>query len=230
MEVPTAFDADAIRYEKIKVLRSIAPIDCKNVVRARYASGKVGDKSVPGYLEEEGVPAGSQAETFVSMRLDIDTWRWQGVPFYLRTGKRLQRRLSQIVVHFRDVPVSLFKTVGAGLETPDVLVITVQPDEGFALYFDVKVPGQPFRMRRIPLSFKYNQVFPEMPEAYETLLRDVWAGDQTLFVHAQETQESWRIYTPLLEKPPPITTYVAGTWGPAEADRLTASGNGIWVE
>ena len=230
MEVPTAFDADAIRYEKIKVLRSIAPIDCANVVRAQYRTGKIDGATVPGYLEESGIPSGSKTETFVGMRLDIDTWRWQGVPFYLRTGKRLQRRLSQIAVHFRDVPVSLFKSVGAGLDTSDVLVITVQPDEGFALHFDVKVPGQRFALRRIPLAFKYNQLFADMPEAYETLLRDVWIGDQTLFVHADETQESWRIYTPLLEKPPPLTTYEAGTWGPPEADRLTATGSGVWTD
>lgn len=230
MEVPTSFDADAIRYEKIKVLRSIAPIDCANVVRAQYTAGKIEGKEVPGYLDEPGIVSGSQTETFVNIRLDLDTWRWQGVPFYLRTGKRLERRLTQIAVHFRDVPVSLFKTVGTGLDSPDVLVITVQPDEGFALHFDVKVPGQPFSLRRIPLSFKYNQLFETMPEAYETLLRDVWLGDQTLFVHADETRESWRIYTPLLEKPPPLTTYAAGTWGPPEADRLTATGNGVWLD
>jgi glucose-6-phosphate 1-dehydrogenase len=230
MEVPTAFDADAIRYEKIKVLKSIAPIDCANVVRAQYAAGKIGDETVPGYREEKGVSAGTDTETFVSMRLDLDTWRWKGVPFYLRTGKRLSRRLSQIAVHFRDVPVSLFKTMGSGIDTPDILVITIQPEEGFALHIDVKTPGQSTSLRSIPLSFKYKDHFKEIPEAYETLLRDVWIGDQTLFVHAQETEESWRIYTPLLEKPPQSTTYVAGTWGPAEADRLTATGTGPWID
>lgn len=229
MEVPTAFDADAIRYEKIKVLRSIGGIDCSSVVRAQYAPGKIAGAPVPGYLEEKGVASNSRTETFVSMRLDLDTWRWKGVPFYLRTGKRLKRRLSQIVVHFRDVPVSLFKAMGTGIDTPDILVITIQPDEGFALHIDVKTPGRA-GLRSIPLSFKYKDLFEEMPEAYETLLRDVWMGDQTLFVHAQETEESWRIYTPLLEKPPPLTTYEAGTWGPAEADRLTASGSGLWVD
>jgi glucose-6-phosphate 1-dehydrogenase len=230
MEVPTAFDAEAIRYEKIKVLKSIAPIECSNVVRAQYASGKMGNETVPGYLQEKGVRAGTDTETFVSMRLDIDTWRWKGVPFFLRTGKRLPRRLSQIAVHFRDVPVSLFKAMGGGIDTPDVLVITIQPDEGFALHIDVKTPGQTTSLRSIPLSFKYKDHFKEIPEAYETLLRDVWIGDQTLFVHAHETEESWRIYTPLLEKPPRTTTYVAGTWGPEEADRLTATGKGLWID
>jgi glucose-6-phosphate 1-dehydrogenase len=230
MEVPTAFDADAIRYEKIKVLKSIAPIDLSNVVRAQYAAGNVGNETVRGYLEEKGVSAGTDTETFVSLRLDIDTWRWKGVPFYLRTGKRLSRRLSQIAVHFRDVPVSLFKAMGSGIDTPDILVITIQPDEGFALHIDVKTPGQSTSLRSIPLTFKYKDHFKEIPEAYETLLRDVWIGDQTLFVHAQETEESWRIYSPLLEKPPRPTSYVAGTWGPAEADRLTATGNGLWID
>jgi glucose-6-phosphate 1-dehydrogenase len=230
MEVPTAFDADAIRYEKIKVLKSIAAIDCSNVIRAQYTAGTIGGAKVPGYLEEKDVPAESGTETFVSMRLDLDTWRWKGVPFYLRTGKRLERRLSQIVVHFRDVPVSLFHTMGSGIDTPDILVITIQPDEGFALHIDVKTPGQSTALKSIPLSFKYKDHFAQIPEAYETLLRDVWVGDQTLFVHAQETEESWRIYTPLLERPPPVKTYAAGTWGPSEADELTATGSGLWID
>jgi glucose-6-phosphate 1-dehydrogenase len=230
MEVPSAFEASAIRYEKIKVLRSIAPIDCAAVVRAQYTAGEVGEKQVCGYLEEEDIQAASQTETFVALRLFLDTWRWQGVPFYLRSGKRLKQRMTQITVHFRDVPVSLFKSLGEVVDTPDVLVITLQPDEGFSLHFDVKMPGLPFRLKRVPLSFKYKQLFMEMPEAYETLLLDVWLGDQTLFVHADEVQESWRIYTPLLESPPPLLTYPAGSLGPREAERLTASGEGLWTQ
>jgi glucose-6-phosphate 1-dehydrogenase len=230
MEVPSAFEASAIRYEKIKVLRSVSPIDVTDVVRGQYTAGEIAGKAVPGYLEEKGIPADSQTETFVAMRIGVDTWRWQGVPIYLHTGKRLPRRSTQIAVHFRDVPVSLFKGVCTGLDSPDVLVITVQPDEGFSLHFDVKTPGQPFRLQRVPLSFKYSQLFSEMPEAYETLLADVWHGDQTLFVHAEEASESWRIYTPLLEKPPPLRTYPAGTFGPLEASRLTASGTGLWTQ
>ncbi|HEX7671339.1 MAG TPA: glucose-6-phosphate dehydrogenase [Polyangiaceae bacterium] len=230
MEIPSAFQADAIRYEKIKVLRSIAPLDLSNVVRAQYVRGEVGGKSVCGYLEEEDIPPSSQTETFVALKLSLDTWRWQGVPFYVRSGKRLKDRMSQITVHFRDVPVSLFKTIGGPeVDTPDVLVITLQPDEGFSLHFDVKEPGQPFRLRRVPLAFQYQQLFKDMPEAYETLLLDVWLGDQTLFVHAEEVKESWRIYTPLLEAPPPLVAYPAGTLGPKEANRLTASGEGLWT-
>jgi glucose-6-phosphate 1-dehydrogenase len=230
MEVPSAFEASAIRYEKIKVLRSIAPIDCAAVVRAQYTAGEVGGRQVCGYLEEEDIQASSQTETFVALRLFLDTWRWQGVPFYLRSGKRLKQRMTQITVHFRDVPVSLFKNIGEVIDTPDVLVITLQPDEGFSLHFDVKMPGLPFRLKRVPLSFKYKQLFDEMPEAYETLLLDVWLGDQTLFVHADEVQESWRIYTPLLESPPALLTYPAGSFGPREAERLTASGEALWTQ
>ncbi|HEX4334834.1 MAG TPA: glucose-6-phosphate dehydrogenase [Polyangiaceae bacterium] len=229
MEVPVAFEASAIRYEKVKVLKSITPINLKNVVRARYAAGEINKKPVPGYLEEKDIPADSQTETFVALELGIDTWRWQGVPIYLHTGKRLAKRYTQIAVHFRDVPVSLFKNVVAGLDSPDVLVITVQPDEGFSLHFDVKTPGQPFKLARVPLEFKYKQLFPDMPEAYETLLDDVWHGDQTLFVHSEEARESWRIYTPMLENPPPLVSYPAGSMGPKEAERLTASGQGLWI-
>jgi glucose-6-phosphate 1-dehydrogenase len=227
MEVPSAFEANAIRYEKIKVLRSIAPVDTRKVVRGRYVAGELAGKPVVGYLEEKGVPRDSETETFVALELGLDTWRWQGVPFYLHTGKRLAKRLTQIAVHFRDVPVSLFKGVCTGLDTPDVLVITVQPDEGFSLHFDVKMPGQPFRLARVPLDFRYKDLFQEMPEAYETLLADTWHGDQTLFVHADEVQESWRIYTPLIEHPPALTEYRAGTMGPKEAAPLTASGTSL---
>jgi glucose-6-phosphate 1-dehydrogenase len=229
MEVPSAFEASAIRYEKIKVLKSVTPIDLKKVVRARYVAGEIDKKPVVGYLEEKDIPSDSQTETFVALELGIDTWRWQGVPIYLHTGKRLAKRYTQIAVHFRDVPVSLFKNVCTGLDSPDVLVITVQPDEGFSLHFDVKTPGQPFKLQRVPLEFKYKQLFAEMPEAYETLLDDVWHGDQTLFVHSEEAQESWRIYTPMLENPPPLVSYPAGTFGPPEAARLTASGQGLWI-
>ena len=220
MEIPSAFAADAIRYEKVKVLRSIAPIDLSRVVRGQYAAGQFEGKPVKGYLEEQGVPKGSTTETFVAMQLDIDTWRWQGVPFYLRTGKRLKQRCTQIAVRFRDAPVSLFKSAGVSLEMPDVLLITLQPDEGFSLHFDVKAPGEPFTLRRIPLSFKYKELFDDMPEAYETLLLDVLYGDQTLFVHAEEAEESWRLYQPVLDNPPAPLPYAPGSWGPDASAEL----------
>jgi len=228
MEPPSSFDAEAIRYEKIKVLRSMAPIDPSNVIRGQYDRGVVGGEDVVGYLEEEGVPESSTTETFVAMKLEIDNWRWKGVPFYIRSGKRLATKSSQIAVGFRDVPISLFRSMGAKLDTTDVLVMTLQPNEGFALHFDVKAPGEPFRTRRIPLSFDYNEVFDEIPEAYQTLLLNVLQGDQTLFVHADEVEHSWRLYTPLLENPGIIHRYRAGSWGPREAEHLAIEETDLW--
>lgn len=219
MEVPSSFSAEAIRYEKVKVLHNIAPVDARRVVRGQYVAGEIDGAPVPGYQDEDGgILSGSGTETFVAVELGIDNWRWKGVPFRLRTGKRLAQRLTQIAVTFRDVPISLFSAIGgAALDTPDVLIITLQPNEGFSLHFDVKCPGEPLQLRRIPLGFRYTDLFDVVPEAYETLLLDVLIGDQTLFVHSDEVLESWRIYTPLLENPPPIHAYKAGTWGPEAA-------------
>jgi len=228
MEVPASFDADAIRYEKIKVLRSVAPIRCQDVVRGQYTAGEIDGKAVPGYIEEPGIAASSQTETFVALELFVNTWRFRGVPFYLRTGKRLKRRLTEIVVRFHDVPVSLFASAGVAMDTADVLVLRLQPDEGFSLHFDVKAPGSPLSLRRIPLSFRYEEGFGRMPDAYETLLLDLLRGDQTLFVHAEEAEQSWRIFTPLLESPPPLQHYAAGSWGPAEAERLGVHEVAAW--
>lgn len=217
MEVPAAFEANAIRHEKVKVLRSIEPITADNAVYGQYGAGMVDGKPVSAYKDEPGIEAASRTETFVGLKVHVDSWRWQGVPFYLRTGKRLKHRVTSIAVRFREAPVRLFRDMGVPMDAPDVLLITLQPDEGVALLFDVKVPGQPFRLRRIPLEFRYNQLAEEMPEAYETLLVDVLSGDQTLFVHADEVLESWRVYTPLLEQPPAIHRYESGSWGPSEA-------------
>ena len=228
MEVPSAFEASAIRYEKIKVLRSITPIRPQDVVRGQYRAGRIDGGPVPGYLEADGVEPGSDTETFVALRLFVDSWRWQGVPFLLRTGKRMPRRLTQIAIRFRDVPVSLFKSLDGVLDTTDVLLITLQPNEGFSLHFDIKKPGSPLSLQRIPLSFRYDELFDSMPSAYETLVADVLLGDQTLFVHADEVEESWRIYTPLLDHPPAVCPYDAGSWGPAEADILSIPERALW--
>ena len=228
MEIPAAFNAEAVRYEKVKLLGVIAPIKPEDVVLGQYASGSIDGEEVVGYRDEPGVAADSQSETFVAMKLGIDSWRWQGVPFYIRTGKRLARRLTEIAVTFRSPPVCLFDSLG-GCEThPNALVLTLQPDEGFALSFDVKVPGEPFELRTLPLRFQYKDAFGQIPGAYETLLLDVLIGDQTLFVHADETEVSWRLYTPLLERKLPVFPYAGGTWGPAEADRLLARDGHAW--
>jgi glucose-6-phosphate 1-dehydrogenase len=228
MEVPSSFDADAIRYEKIKTLRSIAPIRPERVVRGQYTSGTVDGARVRGYLEEAGIPRTSQTETFVAMELFVDSWRWQGVPFFLRTGKCLPKRMTQIAVRFREAPVSFFRKLGCMEDTADVLLITLQPDEGFALHLDIKAPGDPFELHRIPLRFSYKERFAAVPEAYRTLLLDVIEGDQTLFVHADEVEESWRLFTPIMQNPPKLRGYAAGTWGPREADSLAIIETRLW--
>jgi glucose-6-phosphate 1-dehydrogenase len=228
MEVPVAYEADAVRFEKVKVLRAVPRLRIEDVVRGQYRGGQTGGQAVPGYLEEEGVPAGSATETFVALKLAVDTWRWQGVPFYLRTGKRLPRRLTQIAVTFKKPPVALFESLDFRQVESNVLLITLQPDEGFALYIDVKAPGEPATLRKMPLVFRYGEAFGPLPDAYETLLLDVLTGDQTLFVHAEEVEAAWRLYAPLLERKLPVHPYDAGTWGPAEADALLAREGHWW--
>jgi len=230
MEIPSAYEADAIRYEKIKVLRSTRHIDPFRVVRGQYGAGTIDGKPVPGYRDEEGIPAGSTTETFVGLELFVDNWRWSGVPFYLRTGKRMGKTLSQIAVRLRSTPAALFDSFGAKHETADTLVISLQPDSGFSLHFDVKVPGSPFRTERVPLDFRYKERFAEMPEAYETLLLDVLEGDQTLFVHADEVEQSWKLYSPMITSPTPVHEYPAGTWGPPEAQHLAIPDTDLWQE
>ncbi len=228
MDAPSNFDAEAIRYEKIKVLRSIPAIGDRDVVRARYAAGLFEGASVPGYLEEKGVPETSTTETFVALRLYVDSWRWQGVPFYLRTGKRMPRKTTQIAVRFRTPPVSFFRKLGCSVDTSDVLLITLQPNEGFSFHVDIKKPGDPFSLEQIPLKFDYGERYPQIQDAYQTLLIDILEGDQTLFVHADEVEKSWQLYTPLLDAPPPLHEYAAGTWGPPEADRFAIPETHLW--
>ena len=227
MEVPAAFDADAIRHEKVKVLRSIAPIEIENVVFGQYVEGTIDGTVVPGYRKEPGVDADSQTETFVSMRLEIDNWRWQGVPIILRTGKRLPKRVSQIIVNFRRPPISIFRSSESCQVHPNVLTITVQPDEGFDLSFEVKAPGAPLQLQTQRMRFRYADAFGPLPDAYETLLLDILRGDQTLFVHAEEAEASWQLYSPLLGQPHEVKFYPAGSWGPKEAGQfiLTTENN-----
>jgi len=222
MEVPAVYDAESVRFEKIKVLRSLSPIAAEQVVYGQYALGEIEGRQVRGYQEEAGVAPGSTTETFVALRLGVNNWRWQGVPFCIRTGKRLARRLTQIVVTFRRPPVCLFQSFGACLVGSNELVITLQPDEGFALRFDVKAPGEPLRLERCPLRFNYREAFGAPPDAYETLLLDFLMGDQTLFVHADEVETSWRAFSPLLEQEIKVEPYPAGSWGPEAANRLAA--------
>ncbi|MFN8178774.1 MAG: glucose-6-phosphate dehydrogenase [bacterium] len=231
MGVPAAVDADNIRYEKIKVLRSLSALGPDDVVLGQYGAGTVDGRGVPGYIAEKGVAPQSRTETYVSLRLGVDNWRWQGVPFVLRTGKRLKRRLTQIALTFRQPPVCMFQTMGSCLLHSNVLLITLQPDEGFDLHFDVKKPGEPFDLETLPLAFRYGDRFDALPDAYETLLLDVLVGDQTLFVHADEVEASWRHYAPVLEASErDVHLYPAGSWGPEAAERHFRRGAPEWLD
>ncbi|MFN2563549.1 MAG: glucose-6-phosphate dehydrogenase [Gemmatimonadaceae bacterium] len=228
MDVPAHMAADAIRREKVKALEQVRPIAPEDVVFAQYVRGMLDGKEVVGYRAEPGVPKDSRTETFVAIKLDVDSWRWQGVPFYLRTGKRLPERLTEIVVKFRRPPVWLFQPMGGAELHRNTLRLVIQPREGFELYFHVKAPGKPLRLDRLPLDFYYEERYPELPEAYQTLLVDVLEGDQTLFVHSDEVEAAWRLFTPVLESRPPIVEYPAGSWGPVEADELLARRDEKW--
>ena len=228
MEVPVAYDAEAVRYEKIKVLRAITGVGPDDVVFGQYGAGVVDGESAPAYRDEHQVAADSSVETFVALRLFVNNWRWHGVPFYLRTGKRLPRRVTEIVVTFKGPPVRLFESLACSEVASNRLVIRLQPDEGFALFFDVKRPGEPLCLENLPLHFRYQEAFGALPAAYETLLADVVEGDQTLFVHADEVEQAWRLYTPLLERELESHTYAAGTWGPPAAHELLTRAGHEW--
>ncbi|MEO0649610.1 MAG: glucose-6-phosphate dehydrogenase [Planctomycetota bacterium] len=220
MEVPTVLSAESVRYEKTKVLRAISPILDRDVIYGQYAPGEVEGEAACGYLDEPGIEGVSETETFVAMKLEVANWRWQGVPFYLRTGKRLARRSTRIGVRFKSSPVCMFELDGACRISSNVLVLDLQPEEGFALHMDVKRPGSAVDLERIPLRFKYGDRFASLPDAYQTLLLDVLRGDQTLFVHSDEVLESWRLFDPLLTLPKSLHPYPAGSWGPTVAERF----------
>ena len=228
MEPPVRLEAGAIRDEKVKVLRSIYPLGPDDVVRARYTAGEVEGGKVPGYLEEEGIASDSTTESYAALRIDIDNWRWRGVPFYLRAGKRLPERLTQVVVRFKQPPVYLFDGEGTCRVHANLMYITLQPDEGFDLMFDVKVPGEGMQLRPQSLSFRYSDVFGDLPDAYETLIVDFLTGDQTLFVRGDEAEESWRILDPVIDPGSQPLDYQAGSWGPTEADGLIGKTGDHW--
>jgi glucose-6-phosphate 1-dehydrogenase len=218
MESPTRFTPQDVRDEKVKVLRSIQPIRPDDVVLGQYH----------GYREAPGVDPASGTPTYAALRLSIDTWRWQGVPFFLRTGKAIRRHETAVAVTFRGPPVCLFhgkpdRCMSAG----NVLYLKLQPEEGFSLVIEVKEPSDMFTVRRIPLHFSYTEAFGEIPEAYETLLADIVEGDPTLFVRADEVEEAWRLYSPLLDDGLAVHAYEAGSWGPEGAMALL--GGDLWA-
>jgi glucose-6-phosphate 1-dehydrogenase len=219
MEIPAALAPDTIHDEKGKLLRSVAPVRAEDVVFGQYTAGSANGDQVAGYREEKGIAADSRTETFVAIRLWINNQRWEGVPFFLRTGKRLPLHTTQIVVSFRCPVLACFAPFNCEAEC-NRLIIMLEPDEGFDLCFEVKAPGMPFALKTERLRFRYADVFGPLAEAYETVLLDLMLGDQTLFVRADAVEQAWALYTLLLEKRPPVYAYAAGTWGPPEAERL----------
>ena len=236
MEPPARFEADALRDEKVKVLRAIsnAPEDFTDgVVRGQYGPGWVAATQVPGYRQEPEVDPQSETETFVAARLMIDDWRWSGVPFYVRTGKRLPKRATEIAIQYREVPHRLFKDEGVEPDA-NLLAIRIQPDEGIMLRFGAKVPGLGLDVRSVTMDFTYGSAFSvDSPDAYETLILDALQGDASLFTRADEVEEAWSIVDPIIEAwadapAPDFPNYDAGTWGPAAADELLAREGRRW--
>jgi glucose-6-phosphate 1-dehydrogenase len=238
MEPPTAFDADRVRDEKVKVLRAVRPIAPDEVyrfsARGQYGAGLIDGKAVPAYREEEKVSPTSQTETYAAVKLLVDNWRWQGVPFYLRTGKRLHRSVTEIAIQFKRPPFLLFRRADLKLEDiqPNLLVLRIQPDEGISLRFQSKAPGEGMELRPVEMEFSYGSALQELPfSAYETLLVDCMSGDATLFNRNDQAEESWRILMPILdvwESDSGIDTYVAGTWGPEAGFELMAADGRAW--
>jgi glucose-6-phosphate 1-dehydrogenase len=235
VEPPASFDATSVRNEKLKVLQSIRPFNlemvAQAVVRGQYAPGKVGGKSVPGYRQEPGVSATSRTETFVAAKLLIDNWRWAGVPFYLRTGKRLATRSTEIVIEFRRAPHMVFRE--RDLE-PNRLVLNIQPDEGVSVSFVAKRPGTEMSIGNVNMDFKYKEGFGEAPRsAYATLVNDCVRGDATLFDRGDNVEAAWALIDPILEvwtaaKSAPVPQYPAGSWGPHESDVLLGRDGRHW--
>jgi len=224
MEPPSSFEPEALRNEKVKVLNAVHPVDPARVVRGQYAAGSVGGVDVPGYREEAGVDPASTTETFAAMCIHIDSWRWGGVPFMLRTGKRLRRRETTVVLTFRPVPLRLFHGTRHSIEH-NRLVVRVQPNEGIDLTMTAKRPGPAIETQTVAMDFSYGSSFKTSPpEAYERLLHDALHGDHTLFIREDEVERGWAIVDPILAAPPPITFYPAGTWGPPEADAVAVPG------
>jgi glucose-6-phosphate 1-dehydrogenase len=238
MEPPVRFTADEVRDEKVKVLKAVKvprPEDVPDMsVRARYTAGTVGGEEVPGYLDEEGVPGDSQTETYVALRLEVDNWRWAGVPIYLRTGKRLARKVTEIAVTLKPVPHLGFSQDGSLGVRPNTLVLTLQPNEGVSLQLGAKIPGTRMRIRPVNMEFQYGTTFlSESPEAYERLIMDAMRGDATLFTRDDEVEAQWAICDPILatwndDGRPPVTEYEAGSQGPADANRILLAGCDVW--
>jgi glucose-6-phosphate 1-dehydrogenase len=239
MEPPVSLDAESVRDEKVKVLKAIQPLALGaggDVARAQYAAGLMAGKPVPGYLEEAGINRQSATETYAAIRLSINNWRWQGVPFYLRSGKRLPRRVSEIAIQFKRPPGTLFAEDGRFDLAANTLSFQIQPDEGLSLILNGKIPGLETRTQPVKMSFRYSTTFgSNTPEAYERLVLDAMIGDGTLFIRGDEAETSWKLYTPVLDHwreqgRAGMEEYVAGSWGPPGANQLLAKSSHVWRE
>ena len=241
MEPPVAFTADSVRDRKMDALLSVQPVidvatgaGLDNVVRAQYGPGWVDGREVTGYLGEPGVNSQSTTETFVALRLHLDSWRWAGVPFYLRTGKHLPKRVTEIAIQFKRPPLQIFKQVSPTPVAPNLLIINVQPDEGISLRFEAKLPSTRMQTAPVMMNFRYGAVFGgEVPEAYETLLLDALLGDSTLFARHDFVEASWALISPIhdawrAEQASAIPAYEAGEWGPPEAQALIGADGHRW--
>lgn len=237
MEPPTSFDADRIRDEKVKLLRSIRPIEFKpwsaQIVRGRYAAGKINGRDVRGYLQEQGIPEDSKTETFVALKLFVDNWRWRAVPFYVRTGKRLAAKSTEIAITFRQVPHSMFISAGIEELSPNVLILQIQPQEGMSLQFQAKQPGSKICMGTLDMRFHYADVFAvELPQAYARLLLDAMLGDQTLFNRYDSVEIAWKLFDPVLrqwqDSDASLYDYPAGAQSFPAADDLIESDGRRW--
>lgn len=230
MEPPASLDANAIRDEKVKALQSIRPLEKKDVVYAQYTAGLIDGDDVVGYLQEKDVAPHSKVETYAALRLHIDNWRWSGTPFYLRSGKRLPKRSTEIAITFKQPPDVLFHT-GHRKNDPNVLVLQIQPDEGISLKINCKVPGPASPIQPVKMDFKYGSYFGTTPpEAYERLICDAILGDSTLFARQDEVMLSWKLLSPVFEwwKSGTPATYPAGSWGPEAADLLLKEDGRHW--
>jgi len=229
MEPPVTFSADDVRDEKVKVLHAIKPVGPDDTVRAQYTAGMAEGKEVPGYLDEEGVPDDSRTESYAALRLYVDNWRWAGVPIYMRTGKRLSRKVTEIAVTLKPVPHLAFQAEGSIGVQPNQLVLTMQPNEGVSLSLGAKIPGTRMRIRPVNMEFLYGTAFlSQSPEGYERLIMDAMRGDATLFTRDDEVEAQWRVIDPILahwaESDEPLARYEAGSAGPEDANRLLADG------
>jgi glucose-6-phosphate 1-dehydrogenase len=230
MEPPVTFDADEVRDEKVKVLHAVEPPPPDAVMRARYTAGMAEGKEAVGYLDEEGVPDDSSTETNVSLRLEVDNWRWAGVPIYLRTGKRLARKITEIAVTLKPVPHLAFEAQGSVGVQPNQIILSMQPNEGVSISLGAKIPGSRMRIRPVNMEFLYGTSFlSQSPEAYERLILDAMRGDATLFTRNDEVEAQWRIIDPILERwetdDSPLPAYPSGSQGPEEAASILAPGH-----